>query len=399
MRIQTLLAAGALVSMALAVPVPTASAASMTFTDSSCADFTITNNGNGNFTVTCNFIAVPMCQLNVSNTSPVVGSTITLAAGCSGSPFNWFFAGTTSACSTFASTCSETRSTPGPVTYSVLGQNGAGRGPLASVTVNWQAAPAVAAPSGCTLTASPSSLPTGGGAVTLTTSCSGGGAPTSFAWTGGTLAANTTVASQATNITATTSFSVTPRNATGAGNTASAIVSVAGTATPPPSLDFCTQYQNVTVMDVPWGGQAVTGGASGSFAANGVLVARFTIPAAFTSNSGKKGKVTHAEYGDPPTYRQASLSTKACDFRGAATTASTPYQYSLTGGGANYPMYWSFSNTGYIEFTVTGTAFNTTQLQAGQTYYYNVRNYSPDLQAVSCGGGTCNAIISINTPL
>jgi hypothetical protein len=28
--------------------------------------------------VTCNFIAVPMCQLSVSNSSPVVGSTITL---------------------------------------------------------------------------------------------------------------------------------------------------------------------------------------------------------------------------------------------------------------------------------------------------------------------------------
>jgi hypothetical protein len=400
MRIHPLLAAGAVYSMTVLAPVPPASAATLTFTDSSCADFTIANNGNGNFTVTCNFIAVPMCQLSVSNSSPVVGSTITLSAGCSATPFNWFFAGTSSACSTFSSTCSETRSTPGSVTYSVLGQNGAGRGPLASVTVNWQPAAPVASPSGCTLAANPGSLSAGGGAVTLTASCVGGGAPMNFAWSGGSVAASTTVGAQATNITATTSFSVTPSNGGGAGNTATAVVSVAGTSTPPPSLDFCTQYPNVVVLDVPWGGQAVSGGAGAGFQANGVLVARFTVPAGFTSNSGKKGKVTHAEYGDPPTYRQASLSTKACDFRGAATTASTPYQFSLAGGGVNFPMYWTFSNTGYIEFTVTGTAFNTTQLQAGQTYYYNVRNYSPDLQTNSCGSGaTCNAIVSISTPL
>jgi hypothetical protein len=396
MRLKSVFAAGAAVcSMLLAIPVPHASAATLTFTDSNCADFTITNSGNGNFHVTCNFIAVPMCQLGASNPSPTVGSTITLSAACSGAPFNWFFAGSTSACSTFSSTCADTRTTPGPVTYSVLGQNAAGRGPLATVTVNWQAGTPLLAPSGCSLVASPTSLPAGGGAVTLSAACSGGGAPTAFAWSGGSVASSTTVGAQATNVTSTTSFSVTPSNGAGAGNTASAVVSVASTST---AVDFCTQYQNVVVLDVPWGSQATTGGAGGSFAANGVLVARFTVPAGFTSSSGKKGKVQHAEYGDPPTYRQASLSTKACDFRGAATTASSPYQFSLTGGGANYPMYWSFSNTGYVEYTVTGNALNTTQLQAGHTYYYNVRNYSPDLQSISCSGATCNAVISINTP-
>jgi len=43
------------------------------------------------------------------------------------------------------------------------------------------------------------------------------------------------------------------------------------------------------------------------------------------------------------------------------------------------------------------------QLVPGQTYYYNIRNWSPYLNSgaggVSCGGSTCNAIVSVATPL
>src|SRR5262249_45359992 len=120
------------------------------------------------------------------------------------------------------------------------------------------------------------------------------------------LTPTTTANSQATNITSTTAFSVTPSNGAGAGNTASTTVSVAGTTS---SQDFCSQYSNVVIIDVPWGGQATSQGSGGAFFSNGVLVGRFTVPANFASSSGSKGKVQHAEYGDPPTYRQASLST------------------------------------------------------------------------------------------
>ena len=37
-------------------------------------------------------------------------------------------------------------------------------------------------------------------------------------------------------------------------------------------------------------------------------------------------------------------------------------------------------------------------LVAGETYYLNIRNYSPDLGGLSCFGVTCNAAIITNWP-
>ena len=373
----------------------------MTFTDASCADYSMVNLGNGNFQVTCNFLAVPVCQLSASSQNPAVGSTITLNAACSGKPSAWNFTGTAAPCATSQSTCNDTRATTGAVTYTVQPSNDAGPGPSVSVTVNWQTGAPLLAPSGCSLAASPASLPTGGGATTLGVSCSGGGAPTSFAWTGGSLTPSTSTGSQSTNVTTTTAFSVTPSNGAGAGNVASATVTVAGTTAP--SADLCSQYTNVVFLDVPFGGQAVSGGPGGSFSAKGILVARFTVPANFTSASGSKATITLGEYGDSATYRQASLSPKACDFRGVATTYPGKYTSSLGGGGATYPLAWSASNAPSLEFTVTGTALGTAQLVPGQTYYWNIRNYSPYLNGgaggVSCAGATCNVVVQIPRPL
>ena len=79
------------------------------------------------------------------------------------------------------------------------------------------------------------------------------------------------------------------------------------------------------------------------------------------------------------------------------------YTYSITGGGVSFPLLWSASNQPSVQFTVTGTALATPQLVAGTTYYFNVRNYSPfnngGLGGVSCSGGTCNAVITVSTPL
>jgi len=340
---------------------------------------------------------VPVCQLSASSLTPAVGSTITLNAACSGRPYGWRFAGTAAPCATTQSTCNDSQTTAGAVTYTVQPGNDAGQGPLASVTVNWQAGAPLLAPSSCSLAASPASLPTGGGATTLTVSCAGGGAPTSFAWTGGSLTASTATGSQATNVTTTTAFSVTPSNGAGSGNTASTTVTVAGTTTT--ATDFCSQYTNVVFLDVPFGGQAT----SGSFTARGILVARFTVPANFTSTSSNTGTIVLGEYGDPATYRQASLSPKACDFRGVATTYPGRYTSSISGGGASYPLVWSASNGPSVQYTVTGTVAGTPQLVPGQTYYWNIRNYSPYLNngagGVSCSGATCNVVVQIPRPL
>src|SRR5438105_11189752 len=83
------------------------------------------------------------------------------------------------------------------------------------------------APSGCTLSASPATLPAGGGTVLLSSTCSAGGAPTSYVWSGPGLP-STGSSSQSVNTTPGSTFSVTPSNGSGSGNTASVTVTLAG---------------------------------------------------------------------------------------------------------------------------------------------------------------------------
>jgi len=154
-------------------------------------------------------------------------------------------------------------------------------------------------------------------------------------------------------------------------------------------------------MDVPWGGINNTTGNGTPFQNNGIVVARFTVPAGAAYTFGSVGKIQVAEYGDPPTYRQASLSTQACDFRGVMTGQFDTYHRDVTGQQA-YPLQWAVGNTAVAEFTVTGSTLFRPQLQPGVTYYYNIRNWNPfgngGSGSVSCGTATCNAIVSINTP-
>ena len=401
MKTRTLVSAAALgLCTLLFLPAPAPlRAATFTFSDPNCSDFAMSQPSPGNFQLTCNLVSTPVCQLQSSSLNPAVNTQITLTASCLGGPSSWQFSGTAAACATNSATCNDTRASVGPVTYTVTGSNGAGTGPAASVTVNWGVAAPLTAPSGCSLSANPPTLGAGGGATTLTVSCSGGGAPTSYAWTGGGVQPSTGTPSQAVNITKTTSFSVTASNGAGNGNVASMSVSVAGTSGAP---DFCGQYGNVTILDLAWGKgqQVVSGGSGGSFAANGILVVRFTVPAGFASASGAKGTLSYAEYAGPATYRQVSLSPLACDFRGVANVSSDRYKTDPTG--TNYPFSWTTSNGGTAYFTVTGTSLGTPQLVAGQTYYFNLRNYSPYLNggagAISCTVGTCNAIVQLNTP-
>lgn len=254
-------------------------------------------------------------------------------------------------------------------------------------------------PSGCSLTASPSSLPVGGGSVVLNASCTGGAAPTSYAWTGGSILASTSTGTQTDSVKATTTYSVTPANGSGPGNTASATVTVGGGGGGGTGL--CANYTSVINMDVPWGGTNDTRSNATPFVANGILVVRFTVPAGASFSPGSPGAVSVSEFGDPPVYRQASLSKEACDFRGVATGAYDQYLKDVTGQ-LPYPLQWGLGNTATTEFTVTGNALFRPQLQPGQTYYFNVRNWSPYANSSrggpSCSGGTCNVIVHISTP-
>ena len=160
-------------SLALALVAPSVFAAgTVTFNNTGCADFTVSNNGGGNFTLTCVPVVGPVCTITPLTPNPVINTTITVTAACNGGGgYTYVWTGVTPACNT--PTCADTQTTAGARNYTVVATSGGNQGPPSTYTLNWQAQAALP-PSGCSLTANPTSLPTGGGAVTLTASCTTG---------------------------------------------------------------------------------------------------------------------------------------------------------------------------------------------------------------------------------
>ena len=258
-------------------------------------------------------------------------------------------------------TCNTSTTTPPPAPPP------AGSAPVCSITANGFAS--------LTLTAA--------GSVTLAASCTN--SPTSYTWTG--VPSPVAGASQTVNVSTTTTFSVTATNASGTSSPASVTVT-ANIATPPAS-SFCGQYPNVQPTIVAsWGqGGSWTTGALGGFPYNGVLVFQFTVPPG-APNSVTAGKLAVSEFQGLATMRQVTISTQACDFR------SPDYK------GVNGPLTWSNGTTATVSFGVVspdqvGATGALAGLVAGQTYFVNVRNWSIDLNGISCPtGSVCNAIIN-----
>jgi hypothetical protein len=222
--------------------------------------------------------------------------------------------------------------------------------------------------------------------VSLTASCTSG-SPTSYAWTasptptGGFSA--TGGSAQTPTIAATTFFSVTPSNAGGSGNQATASVDVAGTV-----IGFCNQYPVVLpVLTATWGTQSSwQSNASGNFGDNTVWLFKLVVPPG-TPNSSIIGRFTTAENQGPNTFRQLTISTQACDFRQKDYT------------GLNGPLAVSNGTTAQISYGVaTPFIFGPAGLTAGTTYYISVRNWQLDpTPQSSCGQTSCNAV-SNNIP-
>ena len=252
------------------------------------------------------------------------------------------------------------------------------------------------APSGCTLSPSQSTV-SAGGTVSLNASCNGGGAPTSYAWSGGSLP-STGGSTVSTTVAATTTYSVTPSNATGSGNTATTLVTVGSTPPPPPppppppgdGLANCAA-QGLSVVSgnaVPttWG----TGGVwyssqSGAFGDNAVWVFTLTVPAG-TPQSSTNGYFSVAEFGGQPTPRQLTISTEACDFRAFDFSGATG-PLAVCNNGTSCRVLYSVQTPTFANL-FSGVA----GLTAGATYYINARNSSSS--GTSCGGSNCGAVMN-----
>ena len=198
----------------------------------------------------CSLAVAPNTQL------PAGGGTITLTANCStagGQPTSYVWAGG------FASGLSTSNnSLSGNVsqttTFSVVATNAGGSSPSTNVTAVVAVAP-TPPPGNCKITANPSSLPAGGGQVTLSVACASGGVATSFSWSGG-FAAGLTTASVTGRVGQTTTFSVVAAN-TG-GPSVPAVTTVTVAAAPPPILapSSCTVVANPSSL--PAGGGIVS---------------------------------------------------------------------------------------------------------------------------------------------
>jgi len=327
------------------------------------------NSAPASVTVTWQAQPVPNCAVSASKTAPMLGETVTLTASCSGSPTSYQWTG----CAAVGAQCTAAQTVAGAKTYSVIATNAAGPGAQANATVNWQAPP-TSVPV-CTVSASNTS-PFTGTAITLTASCNN--SPSSYTWTGCSSASATCVATS--NSAGSVTYGVSAANVVG--NSAAATVAVNWQqSTAPP--DFCSAYNDVVRIGAPWaGGPTYPTDYGGAFRANEVLVISITVPASAANAANKLFSASVTEYGGSPTFRDMRLSRSPCDFSRAVDPT-----------GANGPI-----SAGYNGQTVAVSGTVGVNMQAGQTYYISVRNWSA-LSGATCKSSTCNLLVGYQWPL
>jgi hypothetical protein len=255
---------------------------------------------------------------------------------------------------------------------------------------------AAGAPSGCTLVARLNGVPVdsvaAGSALTLVATCSGGGAPTSYAWTGVSGVTSTSANSIATNISVSTPYSVTPSNASGSGNTAQKTVNVA-TSAPPPSAGAisCTSRGFDRTLNYTWNWAGVGGNIAidtasdaNGLGTNGIVVIAFRVPA--NGRTLVTGGVSTAEYPGNAMriLRTISVSTTPCDFNGEFPWTVTDQNPGLSFSVGSYiPSVWP-------------------PLEPGRQYYINIanRNGAGINQCTPDGAGypVCDIRIGLTKP-
>jgi hypothetical protein len=266
----------------------------------------------------------------------------------------------------------------GAVTYTVLASNAGGQGPAASATVVWQAIPP---PPKCTIApSSQTTPPTAGGFLLLEAQCDGN--PQSFSWSG----------CDSTTITCLVresdpgghTYTVIARNFGGSGQ---ASVAVNWAAAAPAAPGFCGSFPSYLFTDVGTTTGRVHSGfmPDPAFAWNGAWTVRFTVPP--TMRAGQVGRMAGAEFGGPPTLRDATISSVPCDFR------------PVDPSGANGP----YSRSQGISVTnpfVVAPMDDFPVLAPGASYYYNVRNFDPASNSVTCPSslGRCDAFVDSILP-
>jgi hypothetical protein len=354
--------------------------ATITLTDSNCSDFSL-GGSPGARTLTCVVNTVPVCTVNAP-ANGTIGSNVTISANCSPAATSWAWTGgNIGSCSTQNCQDNGNGMTNGSVaTYKVTGTNGAGTGGQSNgANVTWSNTPP-AAPSGCTV-APGSSNQSAGYQASFTVTCSGGGAPTSWAWNGGGSSSCNTATCGPLTFNNTATVNVTASNAGGNGNQASSTITIGGGGGGGWN-GVCSNVSGTTyVVTAAWVGgtgwvfdTALNGI---SFGPNDIIVAKVTPPATKPQAAGSAGALSVIEFMGPPGTRWGSLSTLPCDLNGTGLIVKKD----LT------PPMWSGQNAPPTIATWVGTSqpSHSVLLVPGVEYYYNITNQNPN------GGTGCNA--------
>jgi len=324
--------------------------------------------------------AVPSCQIIAGSTSPQVGQQVTLTSSCTGTPtaFAW------TNCASVTSACTASAAAPGPQTYTLVATNAAGSSVPAAVTLNWTAPPPPEPAPVCTLSVTAGSeTPTVNGLVVMLATCTG--TPTSYTWSGGCVS-TTNLCLVRRSTPGSVSYAVTATNASGSGTASATVTWVASPAGP---SGQCGSFPGALYTSIGPAGTSVYStfyGDPGGYTWNGAWAVKFTVPA--TASNGQFGGLTAAEFNGPPTFREVTVSRFACDFR--ATDIS----------GVNGPLGRASGTTATLSFITGNNTPSQMGLTPGQTYYFNMRNYSPMSGMITCTSAQqrCDAIATINLP-
>jgi hypothetical protein len=318
--------------------------------------------------------AAPVCTVAPSNRAPFIGQTTVLTATCTNSPTAFAWTG----CASTSSTCAATSASIGQFFYTVVASNAAGAGAPASTSVFWESLPP---PPSCTLErTSQTDPPVVGSLLVLRAMCDSN--PESFAWTG--CSSTTDVCRVRERSAGAHGYSVIATNAGGTGAPASLGLSWASAVPPAPGL--CSQYPSYLVSDVGSEGTRVETASytdAPGFAWNGVWTVRFVVPP--NARPQQLAILDTAQVNVSPVFREATISSTACDFR--PTDPS----------GATGPVSRATGITATNLFTVDGVPPGYPVLQPGGTYYYNVRNWDPKTSIFTCpeSTGRCDAFVDV----
>lgn len=334
----------------------TAHAGGITLNDANCDSFSLSGPA-GNQVLTCVVSNAPTgCQIQGPGTG-TNGVAITLTAICAtGSPSIYAWSGgncagnTTQSCQAVGTNITQN--------YSVVISNGIGPGAPNPATkqVVWSNALPVA-PSNCSITPSPASLPAGGGGVNLTAQCAGGDPVDTWNWSNATyttMTGNTAIATISSN----TTFKVTPTNAGGTTN-AQVTVNVGGGGG---GAISCVGFSNTNVITMNWGSWSTT--SSAEMGPLDAAVLKFTTG---PTTSTALGKYISTTGSGQLSAHDVTLSVTPCDFGpGMAQVTNTTTQK--------------------INFTIGGTS--AAVLQPSSTYYFNIKN--SDGAVCLSGGASCS---------